>query len=75
MPHLDAASARRLDLVEVLLASGANIKSVPLVDVLLTWEPEIICFFLNRGCSAPDKLGCQIIRCVEVTHCVQPPNA
>jgi len=45
----DAASARRLDLVEVLLASGADIKSVPLVDVLLTWEPKIIRFFLDRG--------------------------
>src|SRR5690242_8898031 len=45
----DAASARRLDLVEVLLASGADIKSVPLVNVLLTWEPKIIRFFLDRG--------------------------
>lgn len=45
----DAASARRLDLVELLLANGADIKSVPLADVLLTWEPKIIRFFLDRG--------------------------
>lgn len=45
----DAASARRLDLVEVLLEHGANIKSVSLVDVLLTWEPKIIRFFLDHG--------------------------
>jgi len=50
----DAASARRLDLVELLLASGADIKSVPLVDVLLTWEPNIIHFFLNRGADVLD---------------------
>lgn len=31
-----AVSSRRLDLVELLLANGADIKSVPLIDVLLT---------------------------------------
>ena len=45
----DAASARRLDLVELLLAHGADIKSVPLADVLLTWEPKMIRFFLDHG--------------------------
>src|SRR5262249_19218454 len=45
----DAASSRRLDLVELLLANGADIKSVPLADVLLTWEPKLIRFFLDHG--------------------------
>lgn len=45
----DAASVRRLDLVELLLANGANIKSVPLADVLLTWEPKLIRLFLDHG--------------------------
>jgi hypothetical protein len=45
----DAVSSRRLDLVELLLANGAEIKSVPLVDVLLTWEPKLIAFFLGHG--------------------------
>jgi hypothetical protein len=45
----DAASARRLDLVELLLANGAEIKSVPLADVLLSWEPKMIRFFLDHG--------------------------
>jgi hypothetical protein len=44
-----AASSRRLDLVELLLANGANIRSVPMVDVLLTWEPTLIHFFLDHG--------------------------
>jgi len=45
----DAVSSRRLDLVELLLANGADIKSVPLIDVLLTWEPKLIAFFLGHG--------------------------
>lgn len=35
--------------MELLLASGADIKSVPLSDVLLTWEPKVIQFFLDHG--------------------------
>lgn len=42
-------SSRRLDLVELLLASGADVKSVPLLDALLTWEPRLIQFFLDHG--------------------------
>jgi hypothetical protein len=45
----EAVSSRRLDLVELLLANGADIRSVPLVDVLLTWEPTLIRFFLDNG--------------------------
>jgi hypothetical protein len=45
----DAASSRRLDLVELLLANGADVKSVPLAEVLLSWEPKLIHFFLDHG--------------------------
>lgn len=45
----DAKSSRGLDLVELLLANGADIKSVSLTDVLLTWEPTLIRFFLDHG--------------------------
>jgi ankyrin repeat protein len=45
----EAVSSRRLDLVELLLANGADIRSVPLADVLLTWEPTLIRFFLDHG--------------------------
>jgi ankyrin repeat protein len=47
-----AASIRRLDLVELLLANGAKITCVPLADVLLGWEPKIIRFFLDHGADA-----------------------
>ena len=45
----DAVSLRRLDLVELLLANGADVKAVRLADVLLTWEPKLIPLFLDHG--------------------------
>lgn len=45
----ESVSARRLDLVQLLALHGAEIQSVPLVDVLLTWEPVMIRFFLDNG--------------------------
>lgn len=45
----DAISLRRLDLIELLVANGAEINSVPLADVLLSWDPKIIQFFLSHG--------------------------
>jgi hypothetical protein len=44
-----AVSLRRLDLVELLLRNGADIKSLSLADALLTWEPKIIRFLLDQG--------------------------
>jgi hypothetical protein len=45
----DSVSLRRLDFVELLIENGSEITSVPLADVLLTWEPRLMRFFLNRG--------------------------
>jgi ankyrin repeat protein len=47
-----AVATRRVDLVELLLANGAEIRSVPFADVLLTWEPRVIRFFLDHGADA-----------------------
>ena len=47
-----AVSMRRLDLVQLLFRNGADIKSVPLADVLVGWEPKIIRFFLDQGADA-----------------------
>lgn len=44
-----AVSCRRIDLVELLISYGAEVRSVPLVDVLLTWEPRLIQLFLDSG--------------------------
>ncbi len=45
----DAVSRRRLDVVQLLVAHGAQIKAVPLAEALLSWEPAIIRFFLENG--------------------------
>jgi ankyrin repeat protein len=45
----DALDARRLDLMEVLVANGANVRSIPLADVFDSWQPRIIDFFLGPG--------------------------
>ena len=44
-----AVSQSRLDLIELLVANGAEIISIPFADVLLNWEPKIIQFFLSHG--------------------------
>jgi hypothetical protein len=44
-----AVSLRRLDLIEVLCANGADPRSVPLADVLRTSRPELLRFFLDHG--------------------------
>jgi hypothetical protein len=49
-----AASARRLDFTELLLLGGADIRAVRLADVLLTWEPKVIRFFLDHGADPLD---------------------
>lgn len=45
----EALSQKRLDLIELLVANGAEPASVPFADVLLIWEPKIIEYFLSHG--------------------------
>ena len=51
----DAVRQKRLDLVELLVACGAEIKAVPFTDVLLGWEPRIIQFFIDNGSDVIKK--------------------
>jgi ankyrin repeat protein len=44
-----AVSEKRLDFVELLVAHGAQTRSIPLADVLTNWEPTMIRFFLDNG--------------------------
>ncbi len=44
-----AVAQTQLDFVQLLLAHGADLKSVPLADVLFSWNPRLIRFFLARG--------------------------
>lgn len=45
----DATKLRSIELVQLLLAHGAEINSIPLADALLTWEPALIRLFLDGG--------------------------
>ena len=48
----DAVTAKRLDLAQLLLENGADIKSIPLMHAFGTWDPAIIRFFLEKGADA-----------------------
>ena len=49
-----AVSSRRLDFVELLVAHGADVRAVPLVDVLVAWDPKLMRFFLDNGADPID---------------------
>jgi hypothetical protein len=44
-----ALSHKRLDLIELLVSHGAEISSVPLIEVLMLWDPAIIRYFIDHG--------------------------
>jgi hypothetical protein len=44
-----AVSLKRLDFIELLISHGAQISSVPFIEVLRIWDPTIIRFFLDHG--------------------------
>lgn len=45
----DALRGRRMDLVELLVAHGADPKQVSMADVFDTWQPNIFEYFIERG--------------------------
>lgn len=44
-----AVSAGNLEFVELLVRHGADLSSLPYSEVLLSWKPSVIQFFLDRG--------------------------
>jgi ankyrin repeat protein len=44
-----AISHKRLAFIELLVSHGAEISSVPFIEVLQVWDPTIIRYFLNHG--------------------------
>jgi hypothetical protein len=44
-----SVSQKRLDFIELLVLHGADISSVPFIEVLLNWEPSIIRYFIEHG--------------------------
>lgn len=48
----DAVRARNHELVDLLLQYGAEVRGVPFIEVLRTWEPSLIRRFLELGADA-----------------------
>src|SRR6266498_1422690 len=44
-----AVSLKRLDLIELLVSHGSEVSSVPFIEVLYVWDPQIIRYFLDHG--------------------------
>lgn len=40
---------KRLDFIQLLVSHGADLSSVPFIEVLRIWDPTIIRFFLDHG--------------------------
>lgn len=49
---LEAVRQRRWEHVELLLKYGADLHSVPFLEVLESWDPKSIRFFLDNGADA-----------------------
>ena len=50
-----AIRVHRLDLVELLLAHGADLHSVDMDDVFRTYDPQIMEFFIERGAERGER--------------------
>lgn len=68
----DAVALRNLDTVPLLLEHGADLKSVPLADVLLTWEPKLIQLFLDGGADVLEGLPFTVAFCAKVRTALRP---
>jgi len=46
---LQSVELKRLDFIQLLVANGADTRSVPFVEVLRAWEPAVIRYFIDQG--------------------------
>lgn len=68
----DAVALKSLDTVFLLLEHGADLKSVPLADVLSTWEPKLIQLFLDGGADVLEGLPFTVAFCAKVRTALRP---
>jgi hypothetical protein len=81
---LDAVSLKRLDLIELLVAHGAKVRSIPFIDVLQIWEPTIIRYFIDHAVDVitdfpfvmafGEKIGTALRPWKEVRKRIQMPH-
>jgi hypothetical protein len=67
-----AVSKRRIDLVRLLVEHGAEVSSVPLVDVLLGWDPAMIRFFLESGADVVTGSPFAVAFGEKIRTCLRP---
>lgn len=51
-----ALMERRLDLIKLLVKHGADIRSVSMIDVFDTWDPEIMEYFIEKGADVETNI-------------------
>lgn len=68
----DAVALRNLDAVNLLLEHGADLRSVPLADVLLSWDPKLIQLFLDGEAEVLQGLPFTVAFCAKVRTALRP---
>lgn len=68
----DAVALRNLDAVNLLLEHGADPRSIPLADVLLSWDPKIIQLFLDCRADVLAGLPFTVAFCAKVRTALGP---
>jgi hypothetical protein len=68
----DAVALRNLDAVNLLLEHGADPRSIPFADVLLSWDPKVIQLFLDRKADVLAGLPFTVAFCAKVRTALRP---
>jgi hypothetical protein len=68
----DAVALRNLDAVNLLLDHGSDLRSVPLADALLSWDPKLIQLFLDGEAEALEWLPFTVAFCAKVRTALRP---
>ncbi|RXH56688.1 ankyrin repeat domain-containing protein [Granulicella sibirica] len=68
----DAVAIRSLDAVALLLEHGADLKSIPLADVLLSWDPKLIQLFLDGEAEVIEGLPFTVAFCAKIRTALRP---
>lgn len=68
---LQAARRQKFDVVKMLVEQGADPKSVPFSDVVCSWDPEMMRYFLARGTDlfAGDAMAYALVSGIEAALC------
>ena len=69
---LDAVSLKRLDLIQLIVAHGAKVSSIPFIDVLQIWDPTIIRYFIDHGVDVITAFPFAMAFCEKIRTALRP---